>query len=188
MRRLLSLLIGLPGLLAAAVDEHALIAEQRQAVIERAAAEERDCQRRFVVTACVERAHARRREALAPLRERDLRLDEAEREQRARASSAATRRPQSGDGRRVVAASAPASGARAARLAPVPAAHAAQASQAPDAVEARAAAERVRAAERRRQHARATQDRVARRLAERAAHGRSNEALPKPTAASAAAR
>jgi colicin import membrane protein len=48
-------------------------------------AEERVCRSRFVVTPCVDDVQQRRREALAPVRERLLQLDEAERSRRAQA-------------------------------------------------------------------------------------------------------
>ena len=63
----------------ALADERAAIAQQRQSLNQRFAAEESDCAKRFQVTACVEDLRARRRQALAPLRERELQLDEAER-------------------------------------------------------------------------------------------------------------
>lgn len=65
--------------------QHADIAAQRQAVQRRFEEKQRDCQQRFIVTACIEAAQKERRETLAPLRQEELRLDTLERKQRAAA-------------------------------------------------------------------------------------------------------
>ena len=67
---------------AQAEDKGQRLAE-RQALVERFADEERACSQRFAVTSCVDEVRSRRRAALAPLRERELRLEEAERNRRA---------------------------------------------------------------------------------------------------------
>jgi colicin import membrane protein len=72
-------------------------AERERIRVERAQAEqryvvaERDCNTRFVVTACVEAARAQRRDALGRLRNEELVLDRAERRQRAGERAAAIR-------------------------------------------------------------------------------------------------
>jgi colicin import membrane protein len=70
-----------PGQAAAATI--ADLAARRRAIDAQHAAELRACQSRFAVTACIDDAGQRRREALAPLREVELQLDGAERQQRA---------------------------------------------------------------------------------------------------------
>ena len=66
-----------------AEDERTRIAAERQSLTERFTAEESACRTRFAVNACLDDVRARRRAALAPLRERELRLAEAERQRRA---------------------------------------------------------------------------------------------------------
>ena len=64
-------------------DERARLASERQAITQRFDQEEQACQQKFATTGCLADARARRREALAPLRERELSLADQERQQRA---------------------------------------------------------------------------------------------------------
>lgn len=90
MRRALVLWTLMLPLLAWAQDnERERLAAQRQALVERYAAEERACRERFVVSSCVDALRERRRVALAPLRERELALEDAQRQQRALSRQAA---------------------------------------------------------------------------------------------------
>ncbi len=68
---------------AATPDRRADIAAQRQEIESRFAADDRACRQRFAVTGCLDDARRRRREALAPLRQDELRIDTEERKQRA---------------------------------------------------------------------------------------------------------
>lgn len=70
------------------------LAAERQALEQRFDAEERVCADRFAVNACVDDVRARRRAALAPLREQLLQVDEAERRRRADERRAAVARKQ----------------------------------------------------------------------------------------------
>lgn len=161
---------------AAAADERAALAQQRRQLEAVFAAEEAACSRRFAVNACVEDVRQRRREALDPLRERELALAEAERRERA-----AQRRLALGERQRASAApAAPASvPARGARASAPPASHAARGlDEAGARRREEQAAERAAAAERRRQGARATQERIERRLHERSAAGKVDAPLP----------
>ena len=74
-------LSALPLSLAAADDERARLVQQRRVLNATFAAEEQACGQRFAVTACVDDLKLRRRQALAPLREQELQIDEAERVQ-----------------------------------------------------------------------------------------------------------
>ncbi|CAD5367360.1 conserved exported hypothetical protein [Rubrivivax sp. A210] len=163
-------------------DGRARIAEERSVVKERHAAAVRECAQRFAVTACMDEAKARKRTELAPLRDRELRIDEAERQRRAQQRREAIAAKQAAAATRPPAGSAP-------TLLPIPApgvaASAAPHAERPQvklrdhaAAQAAAAAERARAAERRREEARQTQARIARRLAEQAARGKKPQALP----------
>ena len=169
----------------------ARIASQRQLLSERFAAEERACHSRFVVTACLDDVRARQREALAPLRERELGLDDENRQRRAL------------ERRRAIAAKQQAAQARPPppvlepRLrqpkpgaTPLPTRPAtrqddagARAAQAQTRAQTQAQ-ERVHAAEGRREQAKIAQARVARRLAEQQAQGKRPQPLPLPAAAS----
>ena len=75
-------------------DAREQIAAERRAIDARAAERVAECQHRFAVTGCVERARAEQRAALAPLRERELALDAQARRARAdaRRSAIAARR------------------------------------------------------------------------------------------------
>jgi colicin import membrane protein len=198
----------LPLLAAADGDERARIAAERQALLQRFAQEEADCQRHFAVTDCVLGVRDRRRAALAPLRARELLLDEADRQRRAADRKAAIEArqkaqavrpppPQAPDlpprdpappatpeaGASSPSPSPPASAsasaaAAAARPTATPAAPGRSASDAE--ARAAAAAERVRAAQRRREAFEANEERIRRRLAEREAAGRAADPLPVP--------
>ena len=193
----------------AADDERARIAAERQALLQRFAQEEADCQRRFAVTDCVLDVRDRRRAALAPLRARELQLDEAERQRRAaerkaaiearqRAQAArpppppqaperaprepaAPAAPESRASSPSPSASVSASASASASASSPTAAPAAPRRKASDAESrAAAAAERERAAQRRREAFEANQERIRRRLAEREAAGKVVDPLPVP--------
>jgi colicin import membrane protein len=95
---------------ADAPAERERIRVERAQAEQRYAAAERDCNTRFVVTACVEAARAQRRDALGRLRNEELVLDRAERRQRAGERAAAIRDKQAHE-----------DAARAAPRAPLPA-------------------------------------------------------------------
>jgi hypothetical protein len=67
---------------AAEADERARIGAQRQELTMQFDAREQACRGRFAATSCVEEVRALERQALAPLRERELQLDAAARKQR----------------------------------------------------------------------------------------------------------
>lgn len=68
---------------AESADERARLAGERQAISQRFDQEEQACQQKFATTGCLADVRARRRDALAPLRERELSLADQERQQRA---------------------------------------------------------------------------------------------------------
>ncbi len=197
--------LGLPAAVLADAAERERIAAERQWLTERFAQEERACQQRFLVNACVEDVRRQRSEALGPLRARELELDDAERQRRAAERRAAIEAKQRAQAARPTPASAPglpprqpaepASVSRPASAAPaasseIPSASA-SAPQPTDAeAQARAAqaAERARAAQRRREDADAALERVRRRVAEREAAGKTVAPLPVPDAASTPSR
>ena len=169
-----------------------LVAE-RQVLVERDAAEERACRERFVVTACMDELRVRRRALLAPLRERELALDDAERRQRASDRAAARlARPQPHSAASAAAGKAPAE-PEDERLRAAPAVSATL--REPDALRAGGgstsgalqAAERARAAVKRAAILDAMQAELARKNAERAASGKAVSALPVPPSAGAVA-
>jgi hypothetical protein len=181
----------LTGLAWAQGSEREQLAADRQGLLERFAAEERACRERFVVTACVDELRLRRRAALEPLRERELAIDDAERQQRAndrQAARALRPPPASAAAARstLEAASqpmrAPPSITATVREPDLPRTGGSQTSR------ALLAAERARAAAKRAELLDATQADLARKNAERGAAGKSGSALPLPAAASAAAR
>lgn len=180
-----ALVLLVPQTLLAAESERDRITEQRKAMAERFAAEEKACVSRFAVTACVDDVRSRRREALAPLRARELTLDEADRQQRARVrrEAIAARQAQ-------VASRPPAPALTEARVRQpaLPSSSAARTPKAQDDGQARAADAARRASEVRSRQAEASaaQQRVERRLAEREAQGKKPMPLPVPGAASAA--
>ncbi len=172
--------------------ERARLAAQRQAITARFAAEERACRERFVVTACVDDVRVRRRDALIPVRQRELQLDDADRRARAAERKAALAEKQRAAQQRAAEPPAPE-----VRLRPVPAAGTASAARAAarpaarqeeSAARAAEAAGRVKAREGRVQSAEAAQERVNKRLAERAASGKAAAPLPVPASTASAAR
>jgi hypothetical protein len=187
-RALLMALLG-GGLHAtgSAADDAALdrsqLAARRQEVERRFDAEEAACRQRFAVTGCIEDARAQRRLALAPLREREFALDDADRKARAAAR------------RHVAAQKRLAAEARAASAPPVqartrdPATSTSATAVGGDPAgrpatsredEAPHAAVRAAAAERRRAEAQAERERIAQRQASRAASGKPAATLPLP--------
>ena len=190
------LLVPGPALLAAAPDgERTRLVAERRVLSERFATEESACAKRFAVTACVDDTRARRRAALAPLRERELRLDEAERQQRGADRRAAIASKVAAAASRPVvaepgAAASAASASVAAATTPVVrlralGAAASSAARVPrlkedEAARAAQAAQRVREAEARQQETTATQERIERRLADRAKKGLKSDPLPLP--------
>ena len=192
IRSALLLLCCVPAWATAASAERTRIAQERQALSQHYAAQERACTQRFAVTACVDDVRSRRREAVAPLRERELQLDEAERVQRAEQRRAVIA------GKRAAAAAQPAPAPppelrlRDPGAAPAPAPTASAVLRAPRSesdVSARAeeAEQRVQQAQQRARDAELVRQRIARREAERRARGIKPAPLPRPTAASAAA-
>jgi colicin import membrane protein len=174
---------------ALAAGERATLQAERDQLNARFAAEERACATRFAVNACQDDVRARRREALAPLRERELQLDQAERVQRAAARRAAIEAK-----RKALAALPAASGASSAGSAgsapqlrvrePVvlpPATAASRPARGRDeTARAAEAAARAREAEQRREQAQAAQQRVQQRQADREAAGKKDAPLPVP--------
>jgi hypothetical protein len=169
------------------VSERESLAAERRSLNERSAADEQACRARFLVNDCVAKVRAQRREALRPLRERELQIDDAERHQRAldRETAREARRDRPVPVPR--AASQPGSAAHADRSAASAAQHA-DAPRHADNPQSRAAeaAARAHTAEMRAQEAHAAQANVARRIAERGAAGKKSTPLPTPSASEAA--
>lgn len=178
--------------------ERERIASERAAAETRFAEERLDCQRRFVVTSCVDAARKRERETLEKLRHQEAVLDDAQRRRRAAERLSAIRaRIASEEARRQqVAADAQAQGRHEAELRRHPpragkrwnvATPPESAASAPDAAarEARARARFEGRQDAARQHRADAQ----RRAAERARTGKPQAApLPVPVGASGAAR
>ncbi len=181
------------------------LAAERQSLLDGFSVEEHACRERFAVTACMDELRVRRRAALAPLRERELALMDAERQQRASDHQAArAARPPS------AAAAVPkpivetetgelrVPPVAMAKVTPTPTPTPAPAVREPDpprtgggqTSRALHAAERARVAAKRTELVDARQAEQASRTAARAAAGKPPLALPTPTAlaASAAAR
>lgn len=184
----LACLAALPLISLAADDERARLLQQRRTLSEAFAAEERACTQRFAVTACVDAIKLRRRESLAPLRERELQIDEAERAQKAAERRAAIA------AKRAAAASAPAASAAGVpelrvRQPSVAASAMPRPSPARDDGQERAvkAEQRARQGQQRRDQAAAAQQRVQRRQAARSASGRKSDPLPLPLPAASSA-
>lgn len=165
--------------------ERQRIAAERAAVEADAARAEAECRTRFAVSGCVAEVQARRRAALAPLRERELVLDDAERK------AASLERAQRLEAKRAEAASAPPTAASASvrTRAPVGAAQAGPRERKPSKTADDAAEAAQRAAERQQRlsDAAAHRQEVEQRNAERAARGKKSPPLPVPSAASVAA-
>jgi hypothetical protein len=177
-------LLPLVGL--AAGDERAAILAERQAQLARFAAEERACASRFVVNACLDDVRLRRREALEPLRERELQLDQSERLKRAEERRAAIAAKQGAAGAARAGGASTAPQLRVREPAPLLPTRPAREPEAAD--RAAEAAARARDAEQRRAEALAAQQRVQQRQAEREAAGKKSEPLPLPAGASAPRR
>jgi colicin import membrane protein len=181
---------------AQASDPRSRLLAERQQLEQRFDAEEQACAGRFAVYACIEDSRARRRAALAPVREQLLRMDDAERQQRAEARREAVARKQAEVAARL--ASAPESPAEPVSPPParpqVPAAVAPPASSPPPRrpADEAAAARRAAALEEATRRAAETQRRIDQRLQrqreERARQGREPDTLPRPGAASAPTR
>jgi colicin import membrane protein len=160
------------------------LAAERASITQGFDTEEADCQSRFAVTGCVADVRARRRDALAPLRERELQLDDQERRERVAQREldlAAKRQAQ-----RAVPADKPVieQRLRPSREAASDAPALPEASPPkPDTGRAAVAAERAKAAAKRREAALATQAAIAKKLADRAASGKAAAGLPVPPAA-----
>jgi len=167
----------LPASLHAADSERSRIAAERKAMAERFAAEERACAGHFAVTACVDEVRARRREALAPLRDRELKLSEAERQHRAQERRQAIAQHQEQALQRAPAPPEPEARVRQPLLG---ASAVARTPRPPNDGAARAAtAERLaQEAHQRQEEAKATQERIANRQAQRDAQGKKSRPLP----------
>ena len=96
---------------SAASAERAALVEHRRLMLKILADEEVACGERFAVTACRDDVRRRRREALGPLRERELRLEEAERRARAEERRRFVAAKQAAAAERQASAAAPASAA-----------------------------------------------------------------------------
>ena len=170
------------GLATAAPQQRTELRVERHRLTEAFAKEERACSQQFLVTACQDDVRARRREALAPVRERELRLDEAERQAKAE------QRRQAIAAKQALAASQPAARpappVRVRSVVSAASAPAREPRQLDTGDRASAAAMRARELEAQRQQAVQAQQRVDRREAERLAAGR--KALPLPTPAPSA--
>jgi hypothetical protein len=183
---LVAALCALPALLHATDSERSRIAAERKVMTERFVAEEKACTSRFAVTACVDDVHARRREAQAPLRERELTLDDAERQQRARERRQAIAQRQAEVAQRPVAPPEPEARVRQPLLG-ASAALRTPKRQDDGAARAAAAVRRVQEAKQRQDEARAAQERIERRQLEREAQGTPSRPLPVPASAPKAA-
>jgi colicin import membrane protein len=176
-------------------SERARLAAQREAIAARFAADERECRERFAVTRCLDDARVGRREALAPLRQRELEIGDAERRARAEARKASLADKARTAKLRAVEPPAaevrlrPSLSAGAASAPPTEASQSASRSAArgPDAAaRAKEAADRVQALQQRTQASEAAQQRVSKRLADRAASGKAVQPLPPPEKAGSA--
>jgi colicin import membrane protein len=186
-RIVVGLIAAAATMLARAEPERDRIAAERAAVNARFAEQERACQEKFVVTACVDAARKEQRQTLMRLKRAETVLDEAERRE------TAARRRQASQERAAV------QGARASepvaegpqpatRNPPAPNPPAALPPRRPasSAAEQRAAEQRNEAAfEARARAAQAHRDTVARRNAQRASEGKAGAPLPVPSGASA---
>ncbi len=167
--------------------------QQQQLLSDRFDREAAACRERFLVTDCIELVNRQRRVALAPVRERLMQIDEAERQRRAadrREALAAKQKIRDERMAAALAAEQAASSASAPRVrqrmlplaTPLP--PAADRDRA-EAARQQAADERVKEGQRRQAQAAERQARVARRLVEREAKKGPTQPLPPPSAASA---
>ncbi len=175
------------------------LARERVALEQRFADEERACAARFAVHACVDEVRARRRAALAPLRDQELRLEDAERRRRAEERRAAVARKQAEAAQRPPLppeASLPPREPAAPASSPPVVETLPPRAQGPSAQEAAEAARRAEGLQQARERADAAEARIRQRRerqqAELAAKGRQPDTLPRPagpaSAASAARR
>ena len=174
---------------AHAEPERERIAAERAAVNARFAEQERACQEKFVVAACIEAARKEQRQTLTRLHRAEIVLDEA-----ARRETAARRRQalQERAAAQAARASEPAAEARqpGTRNAPAPNPLAALQPHRPasSAAEKRAVEQRHEASfEARARAAQAHRDTVARRNAQRASEGKAGAPLPAPGSSGASA-
>lgn len=170
----------------AAQQERAQLHAERNRLSEVFAEQERSCSQQFLVTACLDDVRARRREALTPLRERELRLDEAERQAKAEQRRQAIAAKQAAAASQPPARPAPPVRVRSAL--PAASALVREPRQLESQDRAAAAAVRARELEAQRLLAVQSQQRVDRREAERQAAGRISAPLPVPSPAASAAR
>jgi colicin import membrane protein len=191
LRIIVSLIAAAATLLAQAKPgrepEHERIAAERAAVNARFAEQERACQEKFVVTACVDAARKEQRQTLMRLKRAETVLDEAERRETAARRRQVLQERGAVQGAR---ASGPAAEARQPLTrnppAPNPTAVLPPHRPASSAAEQRAAEQRNEAAfEARARAAQAHRDTVARRNAQRASEGKVGAPLPVPSSASA---
>jgi hypothetical protein len=178
----LCLASGLAG--AEPPDERTRLAAERQAVTQRFDQEEQACRQKFASTGCLADVRARRREALAPLRERELSLADQDRQQRAQERRRSLAAKQQAAAERPVEAPAP---VLKLRQAPPPAdsASAAPTPRTDDqGVREAEAAQRAQANARRQAEIEAGKKRVADRVAARASEGKPVQPLPPLPAAS----
>lgn len=177
-------LAALPAL-AVEPDRQQIVAA-RQAIQRDFAAQELACQKRFAVTDCVEDVRLRRRQALAPWREKELALDAADRRRRASERQAAIKAKVQAAAEEP--ASAPPVLPRERKAIAAPSATRPVEPPAADPARAAAAAARVQEANQRKAQAKSAQERVARRQAERAEKAKSGKVVaPLPVPASGAA-
>lgn len=175
-------------------NERIQLAEQRQAIERRFAAEQAECGNRFAVTSCTEAARLKRRDALAVLQQEEAAQAMNDRQATAERRRAAIQSRAVADAKRPAesasAAAAPASATRVERAVATPKRSPVESRTAsPVDIESRQArARRARADyEKRQRNAEAHRLEVERRNAKRAARGLKS-AAPLPTPASAASR
>jgi len=176
----------------ASAESRAEIQKERQALLEGFGREEAACQKRFAVSSCVNDVQVRRRAALTPLREREMQLNEEQRRLRSQEREAARlARLKAHESQAQAQAQAQAldpgraDPTRTGRAAvPLPRSVSPRSAASDTAQREAEAADRVRAAQQRRDEAKATQVEVARRLAQRKSEGKQQTALPTPGAAS----
>jgi hypothetical protein len=192
-----------PACLAAPTEagERERLATQRRAIDTAYESRAAECRSRFVVTPCIDAAREQRRAALAPVRDRELQLDAAERERRAEERRRSVAAKQQAAAMRPPVAEPLAVGAGAAsaarsvrepmlsRAVPAPGVEVhSRDGSARSEVRVQEAAQR---AERRREREAAGQgrrDRVAERQMERSLRGKSSEPLPPPPTPASANR
>lgn len=180
LARLIALCLAGLGAQPQAADERARLAGERQVITQRFDHEEQACRLKFAVTGCLADVRARRRDALAPLRERELGLADHERQQRAQERRRAVAAKQEAAAERPEEVAAPVLGLR---QAPAPARLASASASTAPRMDDRAAGE-AEAAQRAQVHARrqadidANQKRVADRVAARASEGKPVQPLP----------